>query len=95
MSAIRMGLREANQQFSRVAKAVRAGQEIVLTDRGEPIAVIKPLMRRGGFESALRRLTAAGLIRSPSRWKRMQPWKPRPITGPPITETLQEERKAR
>lgn len=95
MATIRMGLREANQQFSRVAKAVRAGQEIVLTDRGEPIAVIKPLIRRGGLEAALRRLTAAGLLRSPSRSKRMQPWRPRAITGPPIAETLREERKAR
>jgi prevent-host-death family protein len=39
---MKLGLREANQRFSKVIKAVRAGKEVVLTDRGCPIAVIKP-----------------------------------------------------
>ena len=39
----KLGLREANQQFSRAIKAVRAGKEVVLTERGRPIAVIKPI----------------------------------------------------
>ena len=46
---MRMGLREANQHFSRAVKAVKAGQEVVLTERGRPIAVIKPL---GAIDSA-------------------------------------------
>jgi prevent-host-death family protein len=40
---MRMGLREANQCFSRAMKAVKQGKEVVLTERGKPIAVIKPL----------------------------------------------------
>ena len=30
---MRLGLREANQHFARTFKAVRAGKEVVLTDR--------------------------------------------------------------
>src|SRR5262249_1268241 len=37
-----MGLREANQKFSKAIRAVKAGQEVVLTERGKPIAVITP-----------------------------------------------------
>ena len=37
---MRLGLREANQKFSQAIKAVRQGQEVVLTDRGKPFAVI-------------------------------------------------------
>jgi prevent-host-death family protein len=40
---MRLGLREANQRFSQTIKAVRAGKEVILTDRGRPIAVITPM----------------------------------------------------
>lgn len=43
---MRLGLREANQQFSKAIRAVRAGQEVLLTERGRPIAVITPLGAR-------------------------------------------------
>ena len=51
---MRLGLREANQRFSQTIKAVRAGKEVVLTDRGHPIAVIKPIKDEGGPETMLR-----------------------------------------
>jgi len=38
---MRMGLREANQRVSRAVKAVKV-REVVLTERGRPITVIKP-----------------------------------------------------
>ena len=31
---MRLGLREANQHFSKAIRAVKAGQEVVLTERG-------------------------------------------------------------
>jgi prevent-host-death family protein len=40
---MKLGLREANQHFSKAIKAVRAGKEVVLTERGRPIAAIKPV----------------------------------------------------
>ena len=43
---MKLGLREANQQFSKAIKAVRAGKEVVLTERGRPIAVIKPIKEK-------------------------------------------------
>ncbi len=42
---MRIGLREANQRFSKAIKAVKAGQEVILTERGKPIAVIKSLTK--------------------------------------------------
>ena len=59
---MRMGLREANQRFSRAMKAVKAGHDVVLTERGVPIAVIKPLKRTGGIKAALRRMAADGRV---------------------------------
>lgn len=51
-----MGLREANQNFSKAIKAVKAGQEVVLTERGKPIATIKPLKTVQNGDAAVRRL---------------------------------------
>ena len=61
---MRMGLREANQQFSKAIKAVKAGKEVVLTERGKPIAVIKPLEQEDKLKATIRRLEAEGILRS-------------------------------
>jgi prevent-host-death family protein len=92
--SLRMGLREANQRFSRAVKAVKAGQEVVLTERGKPIAIIKPLLREEDGETALQRLVAAGLLRPASKRGATPRWTPRPIAGSPITDTLREDREA-
>ncbi len=92
---MRIGLREANQRFSRAVKAVKAGKEVVLTDRGKPIAVIKPLGRARDIEGRLRELEAAGLLRPETKPGRMPPLAPRRLRGAPLARTVQEERDAR
>jgi prevent-host-death family protein len=34
--------REANQAFSRILRAAEAGESVVITRRGEPVAIIAP-----------------------------------------------------
>ena len=55
---MRMGLREANQSFSKAMKAVKQGKEVVLTERGKPIAVIKPFEPKEGQEAVSSRTDA-------------------------------------
>lgn len=60
-----ISLREANQHLSRLVRSVEAGEELVITRRGRPVA------RLVGVEEE-RRLTGeqeAALARS---WKRME-----------------------
>jgi len=90
--ALRLGLREANQRFSKAIRAVKAGQEVILTERGEPIAVIKPLTGRERPDELLGRLQAAGLVRVAEKRSSLRPWRPRAITGRRITDTLTQER---
>jgi antitoxin (DNA-binding transcriptional repressor) of toxin-antitoxin stability system len=40
---MRMGLREANQNFSKAIKAIKSGKVITLTERGKAIATITPI----------------------------------------------------
>lgn len=90
---MQMGLREANQNFSKAIKAVKAGQEVVLTERGKPIATIKPLKGNQNSDSAVRRLEEAGLLRPARKKSPLPTWTPRPIKGVPLSRTLREERE--
>ncbi|HTY56421.1 MAG TPA: type II toxin-antitoxin system prevent-host-death family antitoxin [Candidatus Binataceae bacterium] len=93
---MRIGLREANQQFSRIMKAVRNGAEVVLTDRGRPVAKLTPIDKLSGpAAGAIRRLEAQGLVRRPLKAGPLPRWKPRKIAGAPISQTLSEERDER
>ena len=94
---MRLGLREANQQFSKAIKAVRAGKEVVLTDRGHPIAVIKPIKEAEIQDAALKAMADEGLITLPSRKGPMPAprWRPIKVKGKPVSETIIEDREDR
>jgi prevent-host-death family protein len=92
---MQLGLREANQQFSKAIKAVKAGQEVILTERGKPIAVIKPLPEPHDVAAMLDRLAAAGLLRPPTKRGRMPRRKPRRLRGEPLSKTISDMRDER
>ncbi len=92
---LRIGLREANQRFSKAMKAVKAGKEVILTDRGKPIAIIKPLAQPPGPEQVIRELEAAGVLQAATRRGPMPAWRPRRLRGAPLAQTVEEEREPR
>ena len=94
---MRIGLREANQRFSKAIKAVRAGKEVVLTDRGHAIAVIKPIKEQDPQQAALKAMAEEGLITLPSRKGPMPAprWRPVKIKGKPLSQTIIEDREDR
>jgi prevent-host-death family protein len=91
---IKVGLREANMHFSKYVKLVRQGQEVVVTERGAPIAVIKPLAREAGPEQRVRLLEEQGVLKRASR-KAIPSGTPVSIKGRPISETVSSEREER
>jgi len=94
---MKLGLREANQQFSKAIKAVRAGKEVVLTERGHPIAVIKPIKEQDAQEAALQAMADEGLIRPAARKGPMPAprWRPVRVKGKPLSQTVIEDREDR
>lgn len=57
----RVSLREVNQNLTRYVKAAEAGERIVITRRGKPVAVLSPVPRQErslstAQEAALERL---------------------------------------
>lgn len=94
---MRLGLREANQRFSKAIKAVRAGKEVVLTERGQPIAVITPIKTKDALEIAIRAMVDEGFLKPPSR-KGPTPtprWRPVKVKGKPLSQTVIDEREDR
>lgn len=70
---MKVGVREFRDRLTHFLKRVRAGKELILTDRGKPIAVIKPFSAKDPWEQQLIEMEAKGLIRRPT--------KPGPIRG--------------
>jgi prevent-host-death family protein len=89
-----MGLREANQRFCKAVKLVKAGEEVILTERGKPIAVLKPLAKLRKSDAVIRQLEAAGLLRTAVKHTSLPGWTPRRIKGAPLSQTIRGERDA-
>jgi prevent-host-death family protein len=93
---MRLGLREANQHFARTIKAVRSGHEVVLTDRGRPIAIIKPIKDEdSGRAATLRAMAEEGLIALPARKGPLpaRRWRPVKVKGTPVSRTVIDDRE--
>lgn len=66
----RVGLREANIHFAKYVKMVKEGNEIMLTDRGKPIAIIQPVVRKANpVEERLLILERRGVLKKASSKK--------------------------
>lgn len=94
---MKLGLREANQQFSRAIKAVRAGKEVVLTERGRPIAVIKPIKEEATLKASIQAMVDEGFL-TPATRKGRTPaprWRPVKVKGKPLSQTIIDDREDR
>jgi prevent-host-death family protein len=92
---MRLGLREANQQFSKAIKAVRAGKQVVLTDRGQPIAVISPIAPvNDPGAAAVQAMADEGLVRPAVRKGPMPAahWRAVRVKGVPLSQTIADDR---
>jgi antitoxin (DNA-binding transcriptional repressor) of toxin-antitoxin stability system len=59
---VRLGLHEANRRFSKAIRAVKGGQEVVLIERGRPMAVISRCPSPTPTECTVRQLEAVGVL---------------------------------
>lgn len=91
---LQVGLREANMHFSKYLKIVRDGQEIVVTERGTPVAIIKPLIKEETSENKITRLEEQGVLRRAIKGN-LPPGRPITIAGKSLSETLIEGREDR
>ena len=73
------GIRQARQNLSALLEEVKKGREIVITDRGKPVARLVPLVRRTGKPFPDLSAFRAGM----------------PRLDPPLSQTIIEDREER
>lgn len=54
-----VGIRELRQRASELLRAVEGGETVEITDRGRPVALLRPIPTESNYQ----RLLAAGVIR--------------------------------
>ena len=91
-----IGSRELKTRFGAYLRQVRDGVTILVTDRGEPIAELRPLRTAStSEEERMVELAASGLLTPRSRKELTKRKTPVRITGGPISETIAEDREDR
>ena len=90
-----VGIRELKDRLTRYLRQTKQGEEIVVTERGKPIALLTPIKsakRATGLEARLAKLAAQGRVTLPTR-KPLKRVRPVRIAGPPISRTVIEGRR--
>jgi len=89
-----VGARELKIRLGRYLRRVRQGHRIVVTDRGQPIAELRPLGGEAGAESLLAALDARGVVTRPSR-KKLTAFRPVESRGGDLSKAVVEDRDDR
>jgi len=90
------GVSELKARLSEYLDQVKAGMEVLITDRGKPVARLVPILRSKDLKESLVRMEKQGLIRLGSGklpkdfWRMDRPDDPRGL----VLKALLEEREA-
>lgn len=94
-AAVRVGVRELKNRLTSYLKLSKANREVIVTERGRPIAILQPIGASGppqSLEARIAALAAKGEIsapegRLPSRIRRVR------VTGRPLSEEIVADRR--
>jgi prevent-host-death family protein len=87
-----VGVRELKAHLSQYIRAARAGERVVITERGREVAQLTAISRE---EAGLRRLVEQGLAEWSGEKPDISKIEPVPIKGGPISDTVLEQRGPR
>lgn len=89
-----VGARELKIRLGTYLRRVRRGQRLVITDRGQPVAELRPIGGEAGIDSALAGLEARGVVARPSR-KKLTAFRPIENRGGDLSTAVVEDRDDR
>ena len=91
---IRAGIKELKNNLSRYLSSVKMGEEILVTERGRPVArIVKEEYRVRSIRSALAPLVQTGLVSLPTRSIGRDRLSPLKTPGKPVSEMVIEDRR--
>ena len=88
-----VGARELKTRLGGYLQQVRQGRTLVITDRGEPVAELKPLHAEGE-DAKLERLNALGSVTRLEN-RPLAPFRPVRGSGPSVSDAIIEDRNDR
>jgi prevent-host-death family protein len=89
-----VGSRELKTRLGTYLQRVREGATLVVTDRGEPVAELRPLQGDESLPPALLKLSARGGVTLPTRGA-LAAFRPIRSRGRSISEAVREDREDR
>lgn len=91
-----VGVRELKNRLTYYLNLTRNGDNVIVTDRGKPLAIlhgVETMEETAGAEERLISLAGKGLIRLPKADSRISKSRPRQIKGKPVSEMIIEDRR--
>jgi len=89
-----VGARELKTRLGTYLQRVREGRTLVVTDRGEPVAELRPLSSDGSLPSALLKLSTKGTLTLPTR-DCLPAFRPIRSRGASVADAVSEDREDR
>ena len=91
---ITAGIKEVKNNLSRYLARVKLGEDILITDRGEPVArIVKENQRSNDIRNALLPLLEKGIVSLPGRAIDRNTVSPLDTGGKPVSEMVVEDRR--
>lgn len=90
-----VGVRELKNRLTHYLCRAKQGEEVIVTERGRPVAILQSLKKAAhpiSLEARLAQLAARGAVILPSG-KRRRRFRPITIAGPPLSQTVLEDRR--
>lgn len=91
-----VGVRELKNRLTYYLGEIKNGENVVVTDRGNPVAIMHRLdkiEKNAGLDERLAVLAAQGHLRLPTAKGSCTPFAPMHLDGEPLSETLIRERR--
>ncbi len=90
-----VGVRELKNRLTYYLQRARKGEEVIVTERGRPVAILQSLHhldRAAALETRLARLATLGIVTLPTR-KGFGRARPLRISGRPVSRAIIEDRR--
>ncbi|MDR7484001.1 MAG: type II toxin-antitoxin system prevent-host-death family antitoxin [Armatimonadota bacterium] len=90
-----VGVKELKNRLTHYLRRTKQGEEVIVTERGKPIALIQPIQsaeRVASLEARLARLAAQGLVTLPSG-RPLRKLRLVKVSGPPVSKAILEDRR--
>lgn len=91
-----VGVKELKNRLTYYLDIAKGGDNIIVTDRGKPVAILHNLdnvEKEASLEEKLASAARDGKIRLPKKGAKLTPFRPIKIKGKPLSETIIEERR--